>query len=488
MKRGRSTLLLLLVAAGLGAYIYFVESKRPSADEAATKKEKVFGLEPDKIQELTIKVADKDSTSLKRESGGWKVTAPIATDADVTEVTSMLSSLSSLERQLTVDENPSDIKPFGLEPAAIEVAFKADGMSDQRLLIGRKTATGSDLYAKLADQPRVFLISGFLDTTFNRGTFELRDKTSLKFDRNAVTSLDLVVDKQPAIQMTKANATWSIKAPWETRGDYGGIEGLVGRIASSQMKSVAAESATDLSIYGLDKPGIQVKLGAGSAQSTLLIGKAEGDNYFAKDAARGVVFTLEKALIDDLRKPADTYRPKELFEFRTFTGERVEVTRNGAKTLFERLKGAGDNATEKWTQTDPKVDVPESKIEDFLSKLSSLQADSFAPALPATRQEVVTIATRFGTEKKEEKVTFFRAGTDLYATRPDDVGAIKLAGTGFDDALKALDDVKPAEAAAGGADTSGAAGAGTTNTSTTGDAPATGGTPAASPAPGTQKP
>lgn len=477
MKRARSTLLLLLVAAGLGAYIYFVESKRPSPEEAASKKEKVFGVETDKIQELTIKVGDKESTSLKRESAGWRVTAPIASEADVTEVTTLLSSLSSLERQLTVDENPSDVVPFGLNPAAIEVAYKADGMSEfARLLIGRKTATGSDLYAKVADNPRVFLISGFLETTFNRGTFELRDKTALKLERGAVSSLELMVDKQPPISLAKANNAWTIKAPWQTRGDYGGVEGLVGRIAAVQMKSVVAENATDLKTYGLDTPQLQVKVGAGSSQATLLVGKADGEAFFAKDGSRGIVFTVDKALVDDLRKPADTYRPKDLFEFRTFTGERVEVTRSGVRTLFERIKGSGDNAPQTWTQTEPKLDVPESKIEDFLSKLTSLQADSFAPALPTSRQEILNIATRFGTEKKEDKVTFFRAGTDVFATRPDDVGAIKLTTTALDDALKALDEVKPGAAA----DAAGAAGASSTTPGSS--------APTAPPAPGTQKP
>ena len=42
MRGGRSFLILLVVALGLGAYIYFVESKREPADTAASKKDKVF--------------------------------------------------------------------------------------------------------------------------------------------------------------------------------------------------------------------------------------------------------------------------------------------------------------------------------------------------------------------------------------------------------------------------------------------------------------
>ena len=54
MRGLTSTLILVVVLAGLGAYIYFVDSKRPaaSADGSSATKEKVFTVEADKINEL----------------------------------------------------------------------------------------------------------------------------------------------------------------------------------------------------------------------------------------------------------------------------------------------------------------------------------------------------------------------------------------------------------------------------------------------------
>ena len=67
MKRGRSALILLLLAAGLGAYIWFVEMKRePASDEP--KAEKVFAsLEADKIDALTVTASNGDVTTLKKQ-------------------------------------------------------------------------------------------------------------------------------------------------------------------------------------------------------------------------------------------------------------------------------------------------------------------------------------------------------------------------------------------------------------------------------------
>ncbi len=77
MRGVRSFLLLLVVAAGLGAYLYFVESKRDPAD--ADKKAKVFTVEADKIDELVVKSESGDRTTLKKTGTEWQVVEPVAT-------------------------------------------------------------------------------------------------------------------------------------------------------------------------------------------------------------------------------------------------------------------------------------------------------------------------------------------------------------------------------------------------------------------------
>src|SRR5215468_7736252 len=97
MRGLRSTIALVVVLAGLGAYIYFVTWKTPEAD-TSKKQEKVFAaVESDKIQEIKVTTAAGDATTLKKESGGWQLTEPLATKADESEVSGIASALSSVE-------------------------------------------------------------------------------------------------------------------------------------------------------------------------------------------------------------------------------------------------------------------------------------------------------------------------------------------------------------------------------------------------------
>lgn len=443
MKRLRSTLILLVAGLALGAYIYFVESERKPASEAATERAKVFTVDASGMTELEVKASGGDRTHLKKEGGAWKIVAPIEVAADEAEVSAITSNLASLEVQRVVSEKPGDLAQFGLAAPKTEVAFRGAGDKEmRRLLIGDKTATGGDLYARLADQPRVFLISGYLDSTFNRSTFDLRNKTILHFERDKVTGVEIAGGGRHLV-FAKDGDTWRLTEPMAARADFGAVEGLIGRLNTGQMKAIVADAPADLEPYGLGRPEYTVTLVAGSARSSLAFGgKSPEGTVYAKDAARPMVFTVESFLTDDLKKGPDDFRPKDIFEFRTYTGSRFEITRGADTIVFEKRKGKEASEPERWAQAQPAREADVAKIEDFLSNISNLRAQGFVDALPAGAAEAARAKAVFGEARKDETVTFYRAGSDVFAVRPGDPGAARLTASDFDSAMKALEAVK----------------------------------------------
>ena len=65
MRGGKSLLVLLVVALGLGAYIYFVEAKKDLTDPS-TKKEKVFAIDQSKIDEIDVHAACLDAGKIAK--------------------------------------------------------------------------------------------------------------------------------------------------------------------------------------------------------------------------------------------------------------------------------------------------------------------------------------------------------------------------------------------------------------------------------------
>jgi uncharacterized protein DUF4340 len=438
MRGLRSFLVLLVVAAALGGYLYY-DSKREPADDK--KLDKVFAdVQSDKIDQLTVKAAGGDRTTLKKQGDGWQQTQPAAVPADGAEVSGITSNLTSMDVQRVVDEQASDFKQYGLDPARIEVTFSAAGKA-HTLLLGEKTPTGGDMYARLPDKPRVFLVSSYLDATFNKSSFDLRDKTILKVDRDKIDHLEIETPDR-TLKFAKQGPEWRLSAPVDARADFGAIEGILGRLNSTPMKSIAAADVTDpkkLQDYGLDKPAATVRIASGSAQAGLVIGKSAGEGVvYAKDLSRPMVFTVESALADELKKPADDFRIKDLFDARAFNTTRLEIARNGQTLAFEKDK---DN----WKQVTPSAKAADAaKVEALLSALTNARAAGFIDKTADTGLDKpeLSVAIKYEDGKKEEKVAFGRKGADGFARREGDPGAAKLDAATLDGILKAADALK----------------------------------------------
>jgi hypothetical protein len=444
MRGARSLIVLVVILAGLGAYVYFVESKKPEG--AAEAKPKVFSVEADKIAEISVKAGGGEKTVVRKNGADWEIVEPEAMRADNGEVSNITTNVASLENARVVDEKPGDLKQYGLADPRIDIGFKTAADKDFRhLLLGDKTATGGDLYAKVGNDPKVFLIAGYLETNFNKTPFDLRDKTALKFDRDKVDRVQVTSGTQD-VQLALANSEWSLVKPVQAPADFGAVEGMVGRLQSAQMKSIAAQNPTDLKEYGLDKPEATAILGMGSSQATFLIGKkADEGTVYAKDGSRPMVFTVESGVLDELKKPADQIRRKDLFASRAYNTTGIELVRGAGTAAFEKVKGQGKDAVDKWRETKPAAkDVDSAKLETLLTKIANLRAQSWVDAKTKTGLDtpVLVVTIRFDEGKREEKVTFGKVGADVFASAAGQPGAAKVDATEFDDALKALDAVK----------------------------------------------
>src|SRR5205085_11995602 len=141
-------------------------------------------------------------------------------------------------------------------------------------------------------------------------------------------------------------------------------------------------------------------------------------------------------------------RRKELFDFRPFNATRFEITRGKETRAFERVKSGGPNTSDTWKQVVPTVkDVDSSNFDGALLEFSNLRAEAAVDkGGPATglNNPIAIITVKFDDGKKEERVTFGRPGPgpDVFASRPDQPGALKVETGKFDDALKKLDSLQ----------------------------------------------
>ena len=443
MKGLRTLGVLVVLLAGLAAYLYYVDAEKPVGE--TDDKPKVFAVEADQIEALKISTIAGGVAELAKSADGWSLTSPQRVRADDSEVTGITSNLASVSIQRVVDENPANLGDYGLREPVAEVSFKAKGAASFKTLqLGTKTPTGSDLYAKTADDKKVFLVSGYLESTFNRTPFDLRDKKIVAFDREKVDRLE-IRHGSSLVSLVKANGEWRMTAPVTARGDFGAIEGLISKLQSAQMKAIVTEDPAEFAKYGIAPPVADVTVASGSARTVIAFGTKTADNFIhVRDLAKSLVVTAPADLFDEVEKGATEYRRKDIFEFRAFNLDRIEITRDGATQTFERLKGKGKDGADAWQNAATKKAADAVKFEAFLSKLSGTRAQSFPDEKTKTGLDVplVTVKATFDEGKKSETVTIGRVAAEVFAGRTDEPGAAKLDATEFDETLKALDEFK----------------------------------------------
>ncbi len=443
MRGLRSTTVLGVVLVALAAYIFLVENKKPA--DGPTKS-KAWAVDAATIIDVTIRSAAGETTRLQKgaDTGRWSVVEPVRANVDEAIVTSIVSGLAALEIERVLDENPAGLKDYGLEPARIAVSFRTGtDATERRLLLGEKTPGSAELYAQTDRSKGVVLVASFLENSFNKGTFELRDKNILTFDRTRADRLEIVSGTTTLSFSKSGDVDWSMSKPFAARGEFAAIDGAISALSTTQVQQFVAEGDVhDLKKYGLDKPVLTATVTSEGKTGTLLIGgRVDGTRYAKSSTGTGII-TVGENLLTDLTKGGDDFRRKDLFDFRAFTGTRIEIVRGADTLTLEKVTGKDAATPDQWKAGTGKT-TDAIQAEESLIKVTGLRADRFVPAVPAgLGSPAAVITVTFGDDNRKEVVRVFVKDAGVYATREGEPGAAVVTRTAWDEALKALDGLK----------------------------------------------
>lgn len=437
-------LLLVIVLAGLGGYIYFVEMKKPAT--AGDTKAKTFDVNAGDIEEIRIALKGGDTTTLKKTDDTWQIVEPVQAKADNSEVSNMASSLASLDVQRVVDEAAADLAPFGLSEPHLEVSFRTKGQTTfRRLLIGEKTPTGGDVYVKQPDSARVFLVSSFVDDTFKRTAFDLRDKTILALERDKITGLTLT-SANGTVELVRKGATWTFVTPQKMRADYATLESILTTLISAQLQKYVTDMPTpaELAQYGLARPSATATIISGDSRVTLELGRTDNAETYARASSAPAVVMVAPTIVEDVNRKVEDLRQRDVFDARQFSARRVEVQKDGQTLVLERV--TGKDGKDVWRNGAGK-DVDEGKVDELVNALSNLKTQRFETRVdPALKTPTLVVTVNFTPNKddnRREVVTLARSGASAVATRPDEPGVLQLEGEmPLEPLVKAVDALK----------------------------------------------
>ena len=132
------------------------------------------------------------------------------------------------------------------------VAFKVGEQGEAKgFLIGDETPTGTNRYAKLVGDDKVFLVSSYSKNNFEKEAWDLRDKNVLHFESGDVQKVTLTGPEGEVVLVKSGEDQWNVTTPSFCRADRYKASSLVTRFETAKMEEIVTESTDNLDEYGL---------------------------------------------------------------------------------------------------------------------------------------------------------------------------------------------------------------------------------------------
>ncbi len=246
---------------------------------------------------LTLERGDRTVTFSKVD-GTWKVTAPLAADAEQADLDEFVNALAKLRADELVADKPADLKPFGLDkPEAKWTAFDK-GAVVLTLAVGKTDADGR-AYAKVEKADTVAKLDPAL-TGRVLGEYRKRKVWDGVDAAQADTLVVSAADR--TFVLRKTGMTWADPAKPGEPIDPKAVAEVLDTLAGLKAARYAADANADPKLYGLEKPErVIVVSQRGGVSKTLQIGREEGGSggkrVYARvlEPGRSDVFVLGEA-------------------------------------------------------------------------------------------------------------------------------------------------------------------------------------------------
>ena len=439
----RGLLAAAAVLAALGGAVWW-SNKKEKADAgkpAADAPPKILTIPEDQFKQIELVKKAGDTTEVSKASGKWQIVLPKPLAADESSVTSLVSSLASLTSDRLIEDKPSDYSSYGLTSPSERVTITRKDGKVQTLLIGDDTPTGSDAFAKVDGDPRVFTIASYVKSGLDKTSKDLRDKRLLTFNSDKLTRVFLTA-KGPGIEFGKNNQNeWQVVKPRPLRADGLQVDELVRKLKDAKMDTSVSDEDAKKAIAGFST-GTRVAAAAvtdASGTQQIEVRKDKDKNYYAKSSAVEGIYKVTSDLGDGLDKGLDDFRNKKLFDFGFNDPGKLEIHNGAAQATYQK-------SGEKWMSGAKQMDAP--SIQALVDKLRDLASTKFLDSGNGPPLFEATVTSNDG--KRIEKVSFWKQGATCLARREGETTVYEIDAKALDDLQKAAGEVKEFQPPKGG--------------------------------------
>ncbi len=370
------TLLLLLILAGLGGYLYLIEFPSQQRQEKQESEQKQLLSFPEKsITGLTITTTQGPIELKQAEPGKWSITAPVHAESDSREVQALIRALVTGLVTRTVVEQAVGLAQFGLEHPVTTVTITA-GSQQETIAIGDSGPLSNTLYVLRGSDRHVLLTNLTPKDFINKSLMTFRRKELLRFVQQDIERVRLTYPTTEIVLYNmakeKSKPSWKIRYPIEAEADQNEVRSFMFRLEDLKALSVIDPGPErEVIAKTLTAPKVKVTIHTAAGDQTVRLYQSDPQSgeAIAETAADAPLYRVNPILIKDLTKELFHFQDKRLLGV-----DYTDIAILSVKTRTQQYVLIHQNG--EWVLEDQPMEKISQEMADlFVSRVANLPAE-----------------------------------------------------------------------------------------------------------------
>jgi hypothetical protein len=400
------TLVMVLVLAGLGLYLYAIELPQKESDERQNMADrKVLLFDQEALSGLTIKSDQQELVFARTPEKGWVLTAPLSTEADQREVQNLIRALVTGTVTRSVEDHPTNLSPFGLDKPVTTITVIA-GIARETFSIGDSGPLTATLYV-LRESDRKVLLTNLAPKDFvNKTLMTFRRKDLLRVSQGDVDRIRLTYPTTEIVLyqgQEKPKSKWKLRYPIEGEADQTEVRTILFRLEDLKALGIIDPGPErDALAKVLTVPKVKVTIHTVDGDQTVKLyqpDQASGE-AFAETSSTGPLYRINPTTIRNLTKELFSFQDKRLLGI-----DYTDIAILSVKTMSEQYVLI--NQQNEWVLEDQPTEKLDQQATDlFVSRVANVPAEErvVKQAGPLAPYGLVTPAAEFIATGRDGKI------------------------------------------------------------------------------------
>ncbi len=357
-------LLLVLILAGAGYYLYDVKWAGEKLAEEDRKAKILKGIDSKRLMRISLQRKEAPFQLIRAEKS-WRFVKPVDARMDEDQQEFVIKAAADLKPNRRLGKMP-DISEFGLDKPHMTITFGLKDENEVIIQIGDRTPTREFRYASLkSNKTSIFTLKISDINKINKKVFELRDRAIVSMVPEEIQRI--VIEprgENPFTVVRKGEEDWEMTAPVKDKVDSTEADSVLSALRYKKVLRFVKEDPKELAPYGLDIPTLTVRLLKNKKNSKdkkekkedgIILGmttEAKLPNrqgrmvkqvvHYARRISGGPVMLIGNDVVKDLPKKPFRLRNKNIIDYDVDHITRLRLERAGGTIDIKRL------AKKKW--------------------------------------------------------------------------------------------------------------------------------------------